>query len=346
MSWRNLMTYKVDFRSFESQRRFGVELETGGEVSKIKVKNILKKLSTHGAYSTKYQLTSSGSCWHIKDDATCGKLGRQGPKGVEIASYVGKGLDDINHISEVAQGLSDAGCQVNRNCGLHIHAEAKDITLSQLGVILAYWIKIENVIKMALPMRRWDNVYCTEILDKCKFAGIISDNKNVKYSSDFLLFALQPTDLSFYENDDRRVNLNLVNYYRAIRYGSDNRKTLELRWPEGSLSKQDVKNWVVIFLNFIDKCKDLKMPKNLMPASLHETLHYLGLNHTDEKCFSIFDETLYDAKMWLLERIIHNQSFKHSKIDNKVEILMQSLKLCNKISNKSYQFAEIVSQFS
>ena len=40
------MAYKtVDYREFKSQRRFGVELETTGEISKIKVKNILKKIS-------------------------------------------------------------------------------------------------------------------------------------------------------------------------------------------------------------------------------------------------------------------------------------------------------------
>ena len=270
------MTKKIDYRQFKSQRRFGVELETGGEISKVKVRNILKKISSHGSFSTKYQLSNSSPCWHIKDDATCGKLGRNGPKGVEIASFVGKGLGDINHISDVAQGLAEGGCKVNNNCGLHIHAEAVDISLEQLGIIMAYWIKLEDVIRSSMPVSRWFNTYCAETLNRSRFARVISENKNMAFSSEFMMFALQPNDLSFYENEDRRVNLNLVNYFRAINYKSENRKTLELRWPEGTLSKRDVKNWVVLFLNFIDTCKDLKMPKNLYSATVPEALEYLG----------------------------------------------------------------------
>ena len=300
------MTTIIDFREFKSQRRFGVELETGGEVSKLKVKNILKKISSHGSFSTRYQLSSSSPCWHIKDDATCGRLGRNGPKGVEIASFVGKGLDDINHISDVARGLSDAGCKVNNNCGLHIHAEATDISFEQMGIILAYWLKIENIIKMSLPMSRWGNVYCKEMLQRCRLAKILNDNRNMSFSADFMCFALQPNNLSYYENEDRRVNLNLVNYFRARHLNSENRKTLELRWPEGTLSKRDVKNWVILFLNFIDTCKDLKMPKNIQPASIEETLFYLGLNHKN-KIFSIFDENLHDTRTWFLNRIVKNK---------------------------------------
>ena len=253
------MTYKkIDFRQFSSQRRFGVELETSGEISKARVKTILKKLSERNSTITRYQLTSSiNAYWHIKDDATCGIHGRNGPKGVEIASFVGKGVNDLNHISDVAAGLSNAGCKVNENCGLHIHAEATDISLNQLGVIIAHWIKIEHIIKMSLPMSRWNNPYCLDLVNRSDLGGIIKSNKDIRYSSEFMWFAFQPGNLSYYENEDRRVNLNLVNYFRALKQKSDNRKTLELRWPEGTLSKRDVKNWTVLFINFIDTCKDL-----------------------------------------------------------------------------------------
>jgi hypothetical protein len=46
------------------------------------------------------------------------------------------------------------------------------------------------------------------------------------------------------------------------------------------------------------------MPEDFLPATLDETLTYLGLNH-EEDSFTIFSEGLHDTKTWFLERIIH-----------------------------------------
>jgi hypothetical protein len=291
----------VKYKKFDSQRRFGVELETSNTLTKAKVRNVIKNFSDHSSFVTKYQLSGESASWHIKDDATCGPLGRQGPKGVEVASFVAKGIVDLQHIADVAQELHRAGCRVNDNCGLHIHAEAKDLTEQDVGVILAHWLKIEPVLAMSLPVGRNANVYCRRMMD-----GRPNEVKFLDYdrwTPIRLYHVLKPKNLSYYENDDRRVNLNLVNYTRAIAYETNHRKTLELRWPEGTLDPRDIKCWVRLFLGFIDTCKTRPMPANLRPADLYETLTYLGLNHTPST-FIIFSEGLHDTKTWFLERIL------------------------------------------
>jgi len=225
----------VKYKKFDSQRRFGVELETGNTLTKAKVRNVIKAISDHSSYVTKYQLSGESESWHVKDDATCGPLGRNGPKGVEIASFVARGIADLQHIGEVAQELYRAGCRVNDNCGLHVHAEAKDLSLYNVGVILAHWIKIEPVLAMSLPLSRNANVYCRRMLDKRPDGGWQRINMEMDWKPTDLYHSLKPTNLSYYENDDRRVNLNLVNYTRAMVYETNHRKTLELRWPEGTL---------------------------------------------------------------------------------------------------------------
>jgi len=286
----------VKYKKFVSQRRFGVELETGNTLTKAKVKSVLKTLSERASFVTKYQLSGDNPSWHVKDDATCGPLGRQGPKGVEIASFVGKGINDLQHIADVAEGLYRAGCRVNDNCGLHIHAEAKDLTTAQVGVIIAHWVKIEPIISMSLPLRRFDNPYC-RTLRKNKL------DSSLRWSGEDIWEIFKPSNLNFYENEDRRVTLNLVNYARAIQYDSTHRKTLELRWPEGTLDGRDVRCWVRLFLSFIDTCKDRSMPSNLHTANLSDSLIYLGLSH-DKDAFNIFSEGLHDTKTWFLERIL------------------------------------------
>lgn len=295
----------VEYKKFVSQRRFGVELETSNTLTKTKVKNILKGISSRTSLSTKYQLSGENNFWHIKDDATCGPLGRLGPKGVEIASFVAKGIEDLQHIAEVSNQLYTAGCRVNDNCGLHIHAEVTDVTPYQMGVILAYWIKMEFILSMAVPLSRWSNPYCKLMLnDKNDF------NRNKSWTAIDLWNTVRPTNLALFENPQRRVNLNLVNYSRADYFGSNYRKTLELRWPEGTLNGRDIKCWVRLFLNFIDVCKNLPMPANLRNADLNEALTYLGLNHGRES-FAILSEGLHDTKSWFLQRIV---KFNHDDL--------------------------------
>jgi len=305
-----MMYSAVKYKKFVSQRRFGVELETSNTLTKAKVKSVLKTLSEYASLVTKYQLSGDNPAWHVKDDATCGPMGRLGPKGVEIASFVGKGINDLQHIADVAEGLHRAGCRVNNNCGLHVHAEAKDLTTAQVGVLIAHWIKIEPIISMSMPLSRFDNVYCrtlrkNDIFDSAAF------NRTLRWNGEDIWQMFKPDNLNFYENEDRRVTLNLVNFARAIQFDSTYRKTLELRWPEGTLDGRDVRCWVRLFLIFIDTCKDRSMPSNLLVASLDDVLTYFGLNH-DKDSFHVFSEGLHDTKSWFLERLIQYGSSEAS----------------------------------
>lgn len=314
------MLYKaVQYKKFECHRRFGIELETGCTVTKQAVKKIIKSHSPYSCFVSKYQLTGDSKFWHIKDDATCGPEGRLGPKGVEIASFVGNSIENLNHMCLVAEKLKENGSVVNENCGFHIHAEAKDLSISQVGTLMSYWLKIEPVLAFSVPNRRLANIYCQTHAD-------IKHLLKPKFSAQQIWGLLRPKDLSFFDNNDRRRTVNLVNYARALQNGSEYRKTIELRWPEGTLSARDIRNWVIIFLNFIETCKDLPMPKNFLTCDLFETLGYLGLNHNG-KIFSIFDEYLFDAKNWFLERIANSNNMWSQLYPNDLVFFQTASKL-------------------
>lgn len=293
----------VDYKKFSSQRRFGIELEIGSTTTKIKVQSAIRLISDRSVVVTKYQPSVENNFWHVKNDGTCGTGGK---KGIEIASFVGQGIRDLQHIADVAESLSKIGCKVNNKCGLHIHAEACDLTKNQVGVLLAYWIKIEKCLQYSLPSHRRDNEFCKMISSRIllpKYLPILASAENI-----YCLFS--PGDLGYFENQDRRVNLNLVNYVRACVYGTNIRKTLELRWPEGTLNSLDIKCWTRLFLNFIDICKRKPIPANLDPCSLSEMLQYFGLSH-EKGTFTIFSEGLFETKTWLLQRFIeHSEEYK------------------------------------
>jgi len=319
----------VEYRKFQIQRRFGVEIEMGSTPSKKKVKEIVSYLSDRDVVLTNYKISDENNYWHVKDDATCGPLGRNGPKGVEVASFIGENQKDLDHIADIAEGLYKVGCRVNDNCGLHIHAEVKDLTVDQMGVIMAYWIKLEQVLFLALPFRRFSNPYCKFVCNDVLGESYTYQscrsliNKEIKWSARDLWIILQPTNINHFENDDRKVNLNIVNYTKAKLYQNDRRKTLELRWPEGTLDATNIQCWVKLFLSFIDTCKNKSMPENLLPATLDEMLTYFGIQHENKK-FVILSQELHEMKTWILERIINfgSQNFPlHREIVGAKDIL-------------------------
>lgn len=285
------------FRKFDTHRRFGVELEIGNKVKKPTIRRYVASVSDKSIYTSRYNLSTNNPYWHIKDDSTCGPQGKGGPKGIEIASFIASGLADLNHICQVADHLVAKGVEVNNNCGLHIHADATDISEEQVGRILASWIKLEPFLALALPRRRIDNAYCRMMWHS---EGIL----DLKLSPQTIYDALKPNDISYYENNDRRVTLNLVNYCRAVKQKNNVRKTIELRWPEGTLCSNEIKNWVRLFLNFIEHAKNAPLPSSGVCPTIEEAMGLLGLGHTNK--FTILSDGLLKTKIWLLERIVNN----------------------------------------
>lgn len=306
------METTVTYKNFNSQRKFGIELEIGCTVSKVKIQSAIREISRKPAVVTRYQPSIDNGYWHIKSDATCGPKGRLGPKGVEIASFVGSGNPDLQHICDVSQSLSKIGCKVNDNCGLHIHADAADLTTNHVGTLLGYWIKIEKCLQFALPDRRRSNEYCRMVSDRYiipKYVGVLdyvnSSSSNNKGSNLYCL--MSPTNTGYYENSDRRQNFNLVNYARAMNYFQSGRTTLELRWPEGTLVPGDIAGWTRLFLGFIETCKDRPFPENIQQTSLIDVLDCCGLWHS-QKGFTIFGKESFETRIWLLERFAKYES--------------------------------------
>lgn len=308
----------VKYLDLRSKRRFGVELEMGHTVPKSRVSNIIKSFSDKPVVCTGYKLSSNNNYWHVKDDSTCGVFGKNGPKGVEVASYVGESLDDIDHISFVGRMLSMSGCKTNSNCGYHIHAEVKDFDINNAGVLLARWLKIESWVESMIPPQRRNSRYCRSL------CGLKTFDKSKLWKPHDLFVLFAPKNLATFENEERRVCLNLVNYVKYVLFpeASNPRGTLELRCPEGTLDYNEIKNWLYFFLNFIECCKDEPMPSDLAPCStVDEFLSFVGLNHKDNNFF-IFSKDLFDTRNWLLNRLILNApEFYKKKAKKKLSFL-------------------------
>lgn len=296
---------KVEHKEFNNDRFFGVELEAAPTLELNDVATVIRHCSLREVRVSGWTQTSSNDYWHVKTDRTCGTSDRL---GVEVASFKASGPADILHISRMAAILETCGLQVNERCGLHIHVDLSDFEPSDAGVLMARWAKVEGVMCNAVPRHRFRSIHCKPLT---KFT-------NFRYNRDPLLFwqLHRPRHLGVHHNPFKRVMCNFVNYASSIRfegslrhYGVDvpSKKTVEFRFPEGTLNELEIANWVRLFLLFVEESKKNKMPTNIDSITeLDEFLSYFGLFQKD--AFYILDTSLHGLKKWFLRRLL-----KHGK---------------------------------
>jgi hypothetical protein len=287
--------------SFLVTNTFGIEYELSNNLNKEDIRDLINDFYDFSPWDrrvikiTDYQQTNDNDYWHIKHDSTCGPLGKYFDNGWEIASFIGRGISDLQHIVAAGEHLRQYGAQVNDNCGLHIHFGASNITENQMGVILAYWIKLEKILSQMVPERRRNSIHC-KLLRNSVFL-------QKSYTAAGLWDALRPTNFIPYENDQRRFSLNLVNYAQALIEPAFSRKTVEFRLPEGTLSKFNVINWFYFLQTVINKSKNMPMPPTLRSFSLKQFLDFLDYEKFAKESNNC-NNFKFEFFIWMLGRIL------------------------------------------
>jgi hypothetical protein len=242
----------------------------------------------------------NNSYWHVKYDSTCGHLGKGLDHGWEIASYVATG-HELHSIAKAAEHLHHSGLDTTRNCGLHVHVNARDLTSEQMGLLMARWIKVEPFLIAICNKRRADNKYCGRLLHRYQQrVGNLYDPLRL---DDFYVM-MRPTNISPHNNSDKKYTLNILGYTIFRQYEFYDRPTVEMRLPECKLSESHVENWTRLFLNFVDFCtlEDWSPPVDLKPATtVEEILKLLGLH--GEGQFLLLDDNLLETKKWFLQKL-------------------------------------------
>lgn len=286
----------VQYVKFATKRCFGVEVEVNRKLTIQKLTEVVGTADAkHRVHSsTSYAQDYSNNYWHVKFDRSCGTTpaaGHQQEGGWEIASYKASGAKDLLKIEKVIKAVNDAGAEVNNNCGFHIHVEIADFSTEQASTLIAYWMKIEKMVCEILPKHRRNNIYSRLLTDKFR----VNTSPKV-YNPTSLWMLVRPPS---FDNEHRRVSLNIANF--ALQ--AHNRRTVELRLPEGTTNSKDVKNWIRLFTHFVESCKYRNFPDSLSAViDLRECATILGLYNDNP--FFLLSKGLYETKNWFFRRAL------------------------------------------
>ena len=218
------MTTTAEFTAtalFAETREFGVELEFKTTKSAAQIAAALTEAGIPTLWEGYNHITRA--YWKIVSDASV-------PGGWELVSPPLPFTDaSFGQIETVSRVLISLGCTVDRQCGLHVHHFANDLTANQIGKVLALYVKHESWFDGMLPASRrgTGNNYCRTLNIRGDVASSVESFAAVRTRQDL----------------DNLLGSRYfkVNHQSLYRHG-----TLEFRHHSGTIEAAKIVNWVKI----------------------------------------------------------------------------------------------------
>tara|TARA_R100000781_G_scaffold110958_1_gene76749 strand:- start:15 stop:941 length:927 start_codon:yes stop_codon:yes gene_type:complete len=247
-----------------TQRTFGVELEF------VNTQFSLAELTTALNSALKQEFPEQAckfltwgqsnqntkSYWKMTTD---GSLQQSG--GELISPPLPATPESFRQIEIVTRVLNNMNSKVDINCGLHVHHDANDLTVRQVGHIYGLYASFQTLISSSLaPSRRVNAQY----MSPENYNNLPENNKNAKAWNtprfkQVRHWANTPAlqdlcDMTNKSNEQYARYNSTVNLQSLAKHG-----TIEFRQHQGTLNADKIISWVLVTQAFIERFVQHKM---------------------------------------------------------------------------------------
>jgi len=239
-------------------RTFGVEIEIVG----MRGQRAADVLSTAGVQAIYEGYNHrQRNHWKVVTDSSVSGAGGS----CEVVSPILSGDAGMLELAKALRALEDAGAQVNRSCGIHVHIGARDISAAAFKRIVVEYAKYERTIDGFMPRSRRgsENTYC-------RGAG---SNLESRLAGVDTISGLRQ------RLTNRFVKVNVQSF---MRHG-----TIEFRHHAGTVNETKVVNWVKLLMALFEKCVAEVAPTNY---TLEGLLEWTGLDADTRDYFVLRSE--------------------------------------------------------
>lgn len=213
---------RVNHQIFD--RDFGVEIEAFG-IRRGLLADRLREIGIEAKVVARNRIT--GTYWKVTEDNSI-----SGTDRFELVSPILRGLSGLDDVEKVCKVLTQEGAAVNKSCGLHIHLNAKMLTITDWKNLFKNYINLEADIDSIMPYSRRasTNRYCKSMLYHFT-------NKNDAFAA----IDRARTVASLYKEIAHR------NRYFKLNAGSYQRHgTVEFRQHGGTINFEKISHWIRI----------------------------------------------------------------------------------------------------
>ena len=219
----------------QAKRKFGVEIELLAPLAMVEVCQAINESGvTCRQESYNHQRRD---WWKVVPDASVGGLNMN---PMEVVSRPLKNNDGLIEIENVIRVLNNIGCEVNKNCGLHVHVEASRLRVEQLRNIAFAWVAYEHVVESLIPPSRRhesERRYCRSIIGYSTVSDYrrdrLFDRLHISYDKNRITRVMNP-------DDDRMFKLNFQSLSSPRHAG--------IQIPQRYLQRQeDIKPYPILY---------------------------------------------------------------------------------------------------
>ena len=190
-----------------------------------------------------YPVTNKWQC-SIVEDASLPAY------GFEINSAPANGDKFVEQMEDFADAFIKSEAYVSERCGLHTHADARDFNAYDVRRMIKLYWKVEDGLFSIVPEERRHNRYAAKCGDM--LVSKITSVAHPKTSKRRLIETIYKDvddfkamkETKHIDQRKRRVAMNIHSW--AFR------KTFELRLPNGSVTRDDLVNWAILWGTIVD----------------------------------------------------------------------------------------------
>lgn len=239
-----------------SNRKYGVEIEFTTSHSREVIAQAMRDAGLN-CNDEGYGHRDSETAWKVVYDSSCGE---------EIVSPILSGDEGLEQIEKVCTVLNLLDCKVNKNCGLHVHLDARDLAPEQVIKVVAGYARYEGLFDALQPeSRRLDNNgYCRSL------------RRMYQHRSKLGKFSLEDVRSEVFGNDRyRKLNLESLS-----RHG-----TIEFRQHAGTINAEKIINWINLLMVFTEKVIETKASLMSVNVTLNSFKRHFGISrqHEDQR---------------------------------------------------------------
>lgn len=214
--------------------------------------------------------------------------------GFELKLNPSNGDVFFRHVEDVCNALADADAEVNSDCGMHVHVDARDLKWLDLHKLCILYGKFEEALFKMLPRSRQNSNWCKRSKDQYRLPewGTFKQQLLERlYGHSFPAGSKGSKPYTTYKNG-KQVFCERSSKYESCRYYALNlhsffyRGTVEFRHAAGTTNTNKVKNWALVCGYIVDAASKMSLADiNALPLNSTEAL--LALLPESVKAFVI-----------------------------------------------------------
>lgn len=178
------------------------------------------------------------------------------PEGFEINTAPAGGDLYVKQITEICDSLAKAGAKVNGQCGLHVHLDARDFNYCDLHRLIRIYTAIEPALFAMVPGYRSNSIYSIPCADKLE--NVVNSYRDKNKTLSHIQLKAGIVSAVYGKNNTSARTIKRGTGYGTGRYYALNlhswffRGTIECRLFDGTLDKNEIIDWGVLWANILD----------------------------------------------------------------------------------------------